>query len=43
MITNIASLPTVNHGESEDLTASLQKVLELYPSHAPAYHDLGGA
>ena len=43
MITNIASLPTVNHADSEDLTESLQKVLELYPGHAPAHHDLGGA
>jgi tetratricopeptide (TPR) repeat protein len=43
MITNIASLRTVNNGDSEDLPASLKKVLELYPGHAPAHHDLGGA
>jgi tetratricopeptide (TPR) repeat protein len=43
MTTNIVSLPYVDHGDSEDLTASLQKVLELYPNHAPAHHDLGGA
>jgi tetratricopeptide (TPR) repeat protein len=43
MTTNIVSLPSVDHCDSEDLTASLQKVLELYPNHAPAHHDLGGA
>ena len=43
MTTNIASQPSVNYDNSEDLTASLQKVLELYPDHAPAHHDLGGA
>ena len=43
MTTNIAFQPSVNHDNNEDLTASLQKVLELYPDHAPAHHDLGGA
>ena len=43
MTTNIAYQPSVINNNSEDLTASLQKVLELYPDHAPAHHDLGGA
>ena len=43
MTTNIASQQSVNHDNTENLTASLQKVLELYPNHAPAHHDLGGA
>ena len=43
MTTNIASQLFANNDNSEDLTASLQKVLELYPNHAPAHHDLGGA
>lgn len=43
MTTNIAFRPSFNRDNSEDLTASLQKVLELYPDHAPAHHDLGGA
>jgi len=43
MTTNIAFQPSFNHDNSEDRTASLLKVLELYPDHAPAHHDLGGA
>jgi len=43
MAINIASQPFFNHDKNEDLTVSLQKVLELYPNHAPAHHDLGGA
>ena len=43
MTTNIAFQQSVNPDNSEDLTVSLQKVLELYPDHAPAHHDLGGA
>jgi len=43
MTTNFASRPAVNHDNVEDLTASLQTVVELYPEHAPAHHDLGGA
>ncbi len=43
MTTNIATQLPVNNDNSEDLRASLQKVLELYPDHAPAHHDLGGA
>jgi tetratricopeptide (TPR) repeat protein len=43
MTTNFAFQQSVNHDNSEDLTASLQTVIELYPDHAPAHHDLGGA
>ena len=43
MTTNIAFQQLVNHDNGEDLTVSLQKVVELYPDHAPAHHDLGGA
>lgn len=43
MTTNIARLPSADDGSSEDLIDSLQKVLELYPNHAPAHHDIGGA
>ena len=43
MTTNIASKASANYDNSEDLTASLQTVLELYPDHAPAHHDMGGA
>jgi Flp pilus assembly protein TadD len=43
MTTNIARLPSARNGSSEELIASLQKVLELYPDHAQAHHDLGGA
>ena len=43
MTINIAPQPFDDHDSREDLTAALQKVLELYPDHAPAHHDLGGA
>jgi len=43
MTTNIARLPSSSDSSSEDLIASLQKVLELYPKHATAHHDIGGA
>jgi tetratricopeptide (TPR) repeat protein len=43
MTTNIARFPSASDGGREDLIASLQKVLELYPDHAQAHHDLGGA
>lgn len=43
MTTNIAFQQLGNHHNVEDLTASLQTVVELYPRHAPAHHDLGGA
>ena len=43
MTIEIASQPSFNNGNNEDLTSSLQKVLELYPDHAPAHYDLAGA
>lgn len=43
MTINVSTQLPVNNDNSEDLRASLQKVLELYPHHAPAHHDLGGA
>jgi len=43
MTTNIASQISVNKDNGQDLSASLQTVLEIYPDHAPAHHDLGGA
>ena len=42
MSTNIAFQLSVNNDNNQDLKASLQKVLKLYPDHAPAHHDLGG-
>ena len=35
--------PAANCDNSEDLAVFLQKVIELYPDHAQAHHDLGGA
>ena len=43
MTTHTAPEPSFNQVNAEDLTASIQKVIELYPDHAPAHHDLGGA
>ena len=43
MTTNLASGPIAGSDNSEDLTVSLKNVLNLYPDHAPAHHDLGGA
>ena len=43
MITNIASQRSVNQANHQDLAEFLPKVLELYPDHSPAHHDLGGA
>jgi tetratricopeptide (TPR) repeat protein len=43
MTTNITSRTAADYDNSEDLTVSLKKVLNLYPDHAPAHHDLGGA
>ncbi len=41
MTTNTAAELSANNANRQDLIASLQKVLELYPGHAPAHHDLG--
>ena len=43
MITNIASQRSVNQANHQDLAEFLPRVLELYPDHSPAHHDLARA